>query len=318
MQFKTDHNFYAPIFKQLAELLKKDYEIKYDSSDNPLGISATVIHKKYKHHGFHISTYLGENPEWHITCYVNLPIEDYVDTKSNNFIYVDFPSYKFKPELKDKNNYDFPILSDNQIQTLKTKFVEFNKEIIRAIKHQGKNIDEGSLIVSTDMIEQRINFDYLTGFDNYGVKCNYRNFLLYNFKNERRFFKVIENIFNSTTPEIRNLLNEAIEKYINHATLLDKIEDAVYMIKLFSTRSNIKILQEFNDNHINLLKEFLISHFKSADEGYDSSFDFPTLRSYLRIFDDHKKIYDELHLYAFNHTKEMGLLNDSVKDLFLF
>lgn len=139
MELETDHRFYSPVLNQIADLLKGDYVVKYDSTEDHLGgPSFTVIHKKYKSHGLNISTYLNSNPEWTIRSYVSLPLE-----------IVGLSYYKFTPERDSEN---FPLLTKEQLNTISVKIKTIEKDTLKEIQGLKHDLETGMMGLSYDYI----------------------------------------------------------------------------------------------------------------------------------------------------------------------
>ena len=144
MKIITDHRFYAPTFQAIADILDKDYEIKYDHTDKELSLALVVVHKKYKAHGFTISTYLGSDPEWTINAYVDLPIDTY-----------DIMRTTFKPLGRYDTEYgQFPKLTDEQIIDLKQRINKIAKNTIQNIQDYIKDLNDGHVQMSTNDIKR--------------------------------------------------------------------------------------------------------------------------------------------------------------------
>lgn len=301
MKINTDHKFFAPVFKQIAELLEDDYILDIDSTDQPLGLSLTVLNKKYKSHGLNISTYLGENPEWKINAYSRLSLE-LAPTKS----------YRFTP-IKDAEN--FPILSDSQIEIIKKQIVKIDKAILDEIISTVDSINNGEISISTETINHRFNdgFDDLINVSNYDVKINYEEYFLITFGKSLTMFRLVQGIFNSKNPEIRNLLEQIIDLYIEsmHNT---NIDDAYTAANRFSTvdRSN-SILGAFTkkneQTYLEMVKVQVTK--KPVIDDYD-------IIGFIRAIESNTNLTSEIYAWAYEYTQYEKFLPDSVKDIFLF
>ena len=203
MKFKTDHTHHEPIFSALATILDNDYEILYDSSDNALGLSATVVHKKYKSHGFHISTYLNERPDWTVTTFIDLPLDNILNPKLTRFT--------FQPTYKD----GYPYLTNTQINDISIKLAKMETTTLNIIMDSLAIIDNIQMSGSSINSYYQNGFKVLENFKNYGVKVDFKNFLLNTNVNTLMLFRIIQGIYISPIPEIKILLSDAIEAYID-------------------------------------------------------------------------------------------------------
>ena len=150
MKIITDHRFYAPTFQAIADILDKDYEIKYDHTDKELSLALVVVHKKYKAHGITISTYLGKDAEWTLNAYVDLPIDTY-----------DIMSTTFKPLGRYDTEYgQFPKLTDEQIIDLKQRINKIAKNTMKDIRDYIKDLNAGNGQMSISDIKRY----YINGF----------------------------------------------------------------------------------------------------------------------------------------------------------
>ncbi len=297
MKFKTDHNFYEPTFNALAKLLENDYEILYDSSDEPLGISATVVSKKYKSHGIHIRTYLGEDPEWELTSYVALPLE-----------IKHLPRYKFKPAGKRDG---FPFLLDEQLNDLKGKISYMGQAILQLIVIAFESLDKQ--LISDDDIRYYYStgFNILDNFDNYGIKLNYKTFLLpkceYN-------YQALLGIYNSQNKQIRELLDEGLLLYLEAILKVGDLVRATSLTQRFLTvRDNI--IDEFNTQHMDLYIKIIDKFaFKESDERKQIS----AIITFRSAIDHNKILEDKINLWAFEKTSKDYFLPQTAKDIFLF
>jgi hypothetical protein len=254
MKIITDHRFYAPTFQAIADILDKDYEIKYDHTDKELSLALVVVHKKYKAHGITISTYLGKDPEWTINAYVDLPIDTY-----------DIMSTTFKPLGRYDTEYgQFPKLTDEQIIDLKQRINKIAKNTMKDIRDYIKDLNVGHVQMSiSDIKRYYINgFEILDNFKYYGVDLNYEEFLITPRKNMLANFKIVEGIYNSKIKELRKLLPLAISMYIREMQLLS-VDNAIQYSKIFLTVEHGGILGEFTDEHNQLYLNMVKSMFEN-------------------------------------------------------
>lgn len=314
MKIITDHRFYAPTFQAIADILDKDYEIKYDHTDKELSLSLVVIHKKYKAHGFTISTYLGSDPEWTINAYVDLPIDTY-----------DIMSTTFKPLGRYDTEYgQFPKLTDEQIIDLKQRINKIAKNTIQNIQDYIKDLNDGHVQMSTSDIKRYyINgFENLDNFKYYGVDLNYEEFLITPRKNMLVNFNIVEGIYNSKIKELRKLLPLAISMYIREMQLLS-LDNAIHYSKRFLTFGHGGILGEFTDEHNQLYLNMVKSMFENISNNPaeqlskvdDMVYD---IRAFKRSIDNNKTLLNMINSWAYNMTNDEHFLSQEAKDIFLF
>jgi len=297
MKFKTNHNVYAPIFEALAELLDKDYEIKYDNSDDALGISATVVHKKYKTHGIHISTYLGPNPEWKIGAYVNLPLS-----------LVSLPYYRFTPKGEENG---FPALTSNQISKIKDQIKSMNHDTIEYIKEMGEEIELGYIHISKDELkfyqDGGLN---LSSLKNYGIDIDYKEFLLNSFKEMIDNYRLILTIVKADDPKVRDLTEDAVNLYFEEM-LFQNVDEGLKAARRFTSDVIDKFTKDNKDVYIETVKEYF-----DLDK-IDLEVDGQTIASFAKALDD-DYIKDEIYAWAYKGTGDDQFLSAAAKELFLF
>lgn len=307
MKIETDHRFYAPTFQALADILDKDYEIKYDNTDKELDLSLTVVHKKYKSHGIHIRTHLGPDPEWRIGAYVNLPIE-------TNYI----PNVSFKPHARYDTEYgQFPMLAPDQIRDLTTKIKKIAKVTLEVIQEELEQID------SLQMSKDDINFYYEDGFEvmknfkNYGVDVDYEEFLLQPRKDMLLNWKIVQGVYNSKIPEIRRLMQLAIDMYIEELRM-KPINDAIKFSDKFMTVSG-GVVNEFTDDNNRSYLEMVKSMFDGVPEDpEDKEIMMKKIVSFIRTIDRNKSLVYMINEWAYEMTQDEHFLSQEAKDIFLF
>ncbi len=310
MKIITDHRFYAPTFQAIADILDKDYEIKYDHTDKELSLALVVVHKKYKAHGFTISTYLGSDPEWTINAYVALPIDTY-----------DIMSTTFKPLGRYDTEYgQFPKLTDEQIIDLKQRINKIAKNTMNNIQDYIKVLNDGNGQMSTNDIKRYyINgFEILDNFKYYGVDLNYEEFLITPRKNMLVNFNIVEGIYNSKIKELRKLLPLAISMYIREMQLLS-LDNAIQCSKRFLTFGHGGILGEFTDEHnqlyLNMVKSMFENISNNPDEQLSMVYD---IRAFKKSIDSNKTLLNMINSWAYNMTNDEHFLSQEAKDIFLF
>ena len=307
MKINTNHRFYASVFKQIAELLKDDFVMKTDHTDKDLDLSFIVMHKKYKHHGLVISTYLNENPEWYIEGYADIPVRLPWGT----------PKYTFTPE-RDKDN--FPLLTDEQLKMVAKKIKSIERDVFDLIKGMKADIEMDALGMSKDEIDSRFSdgFDNLKNFEDYGIKPNYREFLLTPAPKSLTNFRLLQGILNSKIPEVRNLLEDGIDMYIDEMKSMNK-DDAYTAANRFMTvdREN-SLLAKFTDrnrsNYIGMVKE-QFGTLLTTDDPKETYYD---IVGFLRSVEGDGKMEAEIMGWAYSIVQDEHFLSDEAKEMFLF
>lgn len=301
MKFETDHTHYEPIFSALATILDKDYEILYDSSDSALSLSATVVHKKYKSHGFHISTYLGERVDWTINSYIDLPL--------------DIPSIKFKfqPSYKD----DYPYLTNEQVNDISSKLDEMATKTLELINQELSVIDNKQMSGSDIHSYYSDGFKVLENFKNYGVKVDYEHFLISDDVNSLTTFRVIEGCFTSTIPEIHQVLPAAIEFYI-HTMTISSLTGALEMANRFLSISKENICNSFSEYNMERYVNMVSAHILPLLKTEDINKIVRPIIGFRRAVDSNTELEDRINLWAFNNTSDEYFLPQTAKDIFLF
>ena len=310
MKIITDHRFYAPTFQAIADILDKDYEIKYDHTDNPLSLALVVVHKKYKAHGFTISTYLGKDPEWTINAYVDLPIDTY-----------DIMSTTFKPLGRYDTEYgQFPKLTDEQIIDLKQRINKIAKNTMKDIRDYIKALNAGNVQMSMrDIKRYYINgFEILDNFKYYGVDLNYEEFLITPRKIMLVNFNIVEGIYNSKIKELRKLLPLAISMYIREMQLLT-VYNAIHSSKRFLTSEHGGILGEFTDEHNQLYLNMVKSMFEKISNNPNEHLSMVhDISAFKKSIDNNKTLLNMINSWAYNMTNDEHFLSQEAKDIFLF
>jgi hypothetical protein len=307
MKIQTDHRFYAPVFKQIAGLLKDDYVMKTDHTDKELSLSFTVVHKKYKYHGLNISTYLGKNPEWTIRGYVDIPFK-------MNWL----SKYEFTPEKDDDG---FPLLSPDQLKIVEKKIKAIDKSTLKEIKDLKDDLEDDMMQIDKDTINSYFDsgFDGLEHFKVYGIQINYKEYLL-NFspKNHLKGFRILQGILNSKTPAIRNLMEEAIDMYIDEMNYMNK-DDAYSAANRFMTvdRTN-SILAQFTDQNRKNYLDMVKAQFLDLVVTDDPEETYRDMIGFLRSVEGDGKMESELMSWAYSVTQNDVFLSDEAKELFLF
>lgn len=301
MKFETDHTHYEPIFSALANILDKDYEILYDSSDSALSLSATVVHKKYKSHGFHISTYLGERVDWTINAYINLPL--------------DIPNIKFTfiPSYKD----GYPYLTNEQVKDISSKLSEMASKTLDFINNELSVLGNKQMSGSDIHLYYIDGFKVLENFKNYGVKIDYEHFLLNDNVNSLTIFRVIEGCFTSTIPEIHQILPEAIELYIHNMTM-SSLDGALTMANRFLSASKENICNSFTEYNMERYVNMISAHIIPLLETEDIIKIVRPIIGFRRAVDSNTELEDRINLWAYNNTKDEYFLPQTAKDIFLF
>jgi hypothetical protein len=307
MKINTYHRFYAPVLKQIAELLKGDYEMKTDHTEDSLGgPNFSVIHKKYKMHGLNIQTQLSDSIDWSINGFCLLPLELHWS-----------PKYEFMPERDDDN---FPLLTPTQLKEVKTKIKAIEKSLVDEIMSYKDDLEDDSMQMGIDYINSYFNegFDGLEGFKKYGIKVDYKEYLLNMRKKHITNFRILQGIFNSKTPTIRNLLEDAIDMYIDTMTIMSK-DDAYEAANRFMTvdREN-SLLANFTDanrrNYIEMVKE-QFETLLTTDDPKEVYYD---MVGFLRSIEGDHKLESEIMEWAYSKTQDEHFLSDEAKELFLF
>ena len=231
MKIITDHRFYAPTFQAIADILDKDYEIKYDHTDNALGLSLVVIHKKYKAHGFTISTYLGSDPEWTINAYVALPIDTY-----------DIMSTTFKPLGRYDTEYgQFPKLTDEQIIDLKQRINKIAKNTIQNIQDYIKDLNDEFIkyfptIQLKPILRDTENQRYWIEENLLKVKINEKEFNL-----AKAILKIIDTYVETKKESFQNFLDACLE--IHHLNDSNKLQAYEFIKELIGVSVDARIFE---------------------------------------------------------------------------
>lgn len=305
MKFKTDHTHHEPIFSALATILDKDYEILYDSSDNALGLSATVVHKKYKSHGFHISTYLNERPDWTITTFIDLPLDNILNPKLTRFT--------FQPTYKD----GYPYLTNTQINDISIKLAKMETTTLNIIMDSLAIIDNIQMSGSSINSYYQNGFKVLENFKNYGVKVDYEHFLIHDDVNSLTIFRVIEGCFISTIPEIHKVLPAAIEFYI-HTMTISSLAGALEMANRFLSVSKENICNSFSEYNMERYVNMVSAHILPLLETEDINKIVRPIIGFRRAVDSNIELENRINLWAFNNTNDEYFLPQTAKDIFLF
>lgn len=306
MKIQTDHRFYAPVFKQIAQLLKDDYVMKTDHTDKELSLSFTVVHKKYKYHGLNISTYLGKNPEWTIRGYVDIPFKMHWMAK-----------YEFTPE---KDADDFPLLTPEQLEMVKKKIAAIDKSTLKEIKDLKHDLEADMMQMDSDTINSyfEYGFDGLEHFKSYGIKFDYREFLLNPSKKSLTNFRLLQGIFNSKTPAIRNLLEDAIDMYIEEMETMNK-DDAYSAANRFMTADKENsLLGQFTPQNKQKYIDMVKSQFSDLLVTDDPKQTYRDIIGFLRSIEGDANMEAELIGWAYSVTQNDVFLSDEAKELFLF
>jgi len=302
MKIATDHRFYAPVWNQLAEILDKDYVMNNDSTDSALDNSITVTNKKYPSHGLHISTYLGDNPEWSITAYYTLPVD-------LNYL----KKYKFIPS---RDNENFPILMDSQLRKIKEKIKEIDNSVIESLEEMKDDLENGSIAFGgRNMVFFLEGGLDLRPFKTYGISIDYRRFLIVPDKSMKNNYMKLVAITKAKDPTILKLTNEFIDVYLDELKYLNIDQLFKWMNKL-----NSDIKSKFSKENFNKYIDLIKSQYNFAD-GYEfvPDLDGWQVKQLINMFEDNDDyVSTELINYFYENTKDEQFLPSEVKDLFLF
>ena len=305
MKFKTDHTHHEPIFSALATILDNDYEILYDSSDNALGLSATVVHKKYKSHGFHISTYLNERPDWTVTTFIDLPLDNILNPKLTRFT--------FQPTYKD----GYPYLTNTQINDISIKLAKMETTTLNIIMDSLAIIDNIQMSGSSINSYYQNGFKVLENFKNYGVKVDFKNFLLNTNVNTLMLFRIIQGIYISPIPEIKILLSDAIEAYID-IMITSNLDAACSMANRFLSVSKENIATAFTEYNMSHYMEMIESHILLMTGSDNIDLIIKSIITFRRAIDSNSNLEDRINFWAFSYTGDDYFLPQTAKDIFLF
>lgn len=305
MKFKTDHNAYEPVFAQLAELLDSDFTIKYDSSDEPLGISATVVDKTGVI-GFNISTHLGKNPEWRISSFYDIPFS-LNDMKSGSH-----PSYKFIPA--GVNSKDFPILTKDQIDTIKTKLKSIYIHTLAEIKTAVKKINGGVYTISGDYIRTNYEdgFKSFNNFESIGMQVDPAKFFLGNVN--KITHKLIQGLAKSNNQNLVALAPIAAKLYLSNLKInkfsTPNMLTAISDLRTKDDVDKIYLTEDVQNYLIELIKQYVETAL-TTERSY-------LLVTIIRLYEDITKVASELKVFAYELTGDSTWLPKDVSDLFLF
>jgi len=296
---KDGHRFYEPVFKQLAEIVDKDYKILYDSTGESLSLSFTVVSKKYKHHGLHISTHLGSNPEWKISSYYSLPLN-----LNQSF-------YEFTPEKDDEG---FPLLTSKQIAAIKTKIKAIDKSTLREIDEYGTDVELGQIALNPKDLSMFVSTD--TGPDlrvltDYGINVDYSNYLLNPSRDMLNNYRLIKSIMKSPDPKVREYTEESILMYIDQITVLS-IDNAIKAIGRFDREIFAVVTDTIKDEYIDM-----VDGMYSSQTEIDIELESWNINHFIHLFDDNY-VRNKLSSLFYNKTKNSDFLSKEVQDVFLF
>ena len=302
MKIATDHQFYAPVWNQLAEILDKDYIMHHDSTDSALDNSITVTNKKYPSHGLHISTYLGDNPEWSITAYYTLPVD-------LNYL----KKYSFTPLRDDEN---FPILTETQLRKIKEKIKEIDDSVIESLEEMKDDLENGLIVFGgRNMVFFLEGGLDLRPFKKYGINIDYRGFLIVPDKSMKNNYMKLVAITKAKDPNILKLTNESIDMYLEELKYLNTDQLFKWVNKL-----DLNTKSKFNKENLNRYIDLIKSQY-NFDAGYDfdSDLDGWQVKQLINMFiDNDDYVSMELITYFYKNTEDIYFLPSEVRDIFLF